>query len=128
MKHLSKRFVVACQARLIDLFGGTHGVRDEGPLDSALAQAAATFDGKDLHQDVWEMAAAYVFHLCRNHAFVDGNKRIAAVAMGAFLAVNGPRLTIDEVDLYRTILAVADGRLDMAGLAEWLRRSAGVIA
>ena len=85
MKFLSRRFVVAYQARLIDLFGGLHGIRDEDLLDSALAQPEATFEGEYLHGDVWEMAAAYGFHLCSNHPFLDGNKRIAAVAMGTFL-------------------------------------------
>ncbi len=125
MKFLSRRFVVTYQARLIDLFGGLHGIRDERLLDSALAQPEATFAGEYLHGDVWEMAAAYAYHLCSNHPFLDGNKRIAAVAMGTFLGVNGHPLVVDELDLYRTIMAVADGRLDKAGLAEWLRRVGG---
>ena len=121
MKFLSRRFVVAYQARLIDVFGGLHGIRDQDLLDSALAQPEATFEGEWLHGDVWEMAAAYAFHLCSNHPFLDGNKRIAAVAMGTFLEVNGHRLVVDEVDLYRTMMAVADGRLNKAGIAMWLR-------
>jgi len=125
VRFLSRRFVVAYQARLIDLFGGLHGIRDEGLLDSALAQPEATFEGEYLHEDVWEMAAAYAFHLCSNHPFLDGKKRIAAVAMGTFLGVNGHPLVVDEVDLYLTIMAVADGTLDKAGLAVWLRRLGG---
>jgi death-on-curing protein len=85
--------VVTHQARLIDLFGGLHGVRGERLLDSALAQPEATFAGEYLHGDVWEMAAACADHLCSNHPFLDGNKRIAAAAMGTFLGVNGhPRV------------------------------------
>lgn len=121
MRFLSRRFVVAYQARLIDLFGGLHGIRDTALLDSALAQPEATFEGEFLHADLWEMAAAYAFHLCSNHPFLDGNKRIAAVAMGTFLGINGHPLVVDEVDLYRTIMAVAGGQLDKAGLAAWLR-------
>jgi death-on-curing protein len=121
VRFLSRRFVVTYHARLIDTFGGTHGQRDEALLDSALAQPEATYDGAPLHDDVWEMAAAYAFHLCRNHPFVDGNKRIAAVAMGTFLAINGHALRIDEVDLYRTVIALAEGRLDKESLARWLR-------
>ncbi len=124
MRFLSKRFVVSYHARLIDLFGGTHGLRDEGLLDSSLAQPEATFDGEMLHKDPWEMAAAYGFHLCRNHPFIDGNKRIAAVAMGTFLAINGEANVFDEVELYLTVTAVAEGRMEKAELAAWLRTQA----
>lgn len=124
MRFLSKRFVVAYHARLIDLFGGSHGIRDEGLLDSALAQPQATFDGEPLHKDAWEVASAYGFHLCRNHPFIDGNKRIAAVAMGTFLAVNGEPNVFGEVELYLAVTAVAEGRLDKADLAAWLRAHA----
>jgi death-on-curing protein len=123
VRFLTKRFVVAYQARLIDLFGGSHGLRDEGLLDSALAQPEAAFEGEYLHRDVWEMAAAYAFHLCRNHPFIDGNKRIAAVALGTFLSINGQPARFDEVDLYLAVMAVAEGRLDKSGLAVWLRRT-----
>ena len=121
MKFLSQRFVLTYQARLIDVFGGSHGLRDVGLLESALAQPEATFCGTYLHEDVYAMAAAYGYHLCQNHAFVDGNKRIAAVAMATFLAINGHELVVDEVELYQAIIAVADGRLDKHGLAQWLR-------
>jgi death-on-curing protein len=126
MRFLSRRFVVAAHQRLIDLFGGEPGLRDSGLLDSALAQPQATFDGKLLHADVGEMAAAYAFHLCRNHPFVDGNKRVAALCMGTFLALNGHETRFDEVELVQTMLALAEGRLDKAGLTGWLRaRMAG---
>ncbi len=121
MKFLSQRFVLTYQARLIDVFGGSHGLRDVGLLESALAQPEATFGGTYLHEDVFAMAAAYGYHLCQNHAFVDGNKRIAAVAMATFLAVNGHELVVEEVELYQAIIAIADGRLDKQGLAQWLR-------
>lgn len=121
MKFLPIRFVLTYQERLIELFGGTKGVRDMGLLESTLAQPQASFDGVWLHRDVWEMGAAYAFHLCKNHPFIDGNKRIAAVAMGTFLEINGYPLRVDEVELYRTVMALAEGRLDKAGLAAWLR-------
>lgn len=84
MRFLTKRFILTYHARLIDLFGGSHGLRDEGLLEAALAQPEATFDGELLHPTTWEAAAAQGFHLCRNHPFVDGNKRIAAVSMGTY--------------------------------------------
>jgi prophage maintenance system killer protein len=86
VKFLTKRFVIAYQARLIDLFGGSHGLRDEGLLDSALA---------------------------------------FAVVMGAFLSIDGHPARFDEAELYLTIMAVAEGRLDKAGLADRLRRAFG---
>ncbi|GMV41944.1 MAG: hypothetical protein AMXMBFR64_36600 [Myxococcales bacterium] len=125
MRFLSKRFVVAYHARLIDLFGGAHGLRDEGLLDSAVAQPEPTFDGEPLHSDVWEIAAAYGWHICRNHPFIDGNKRVAAVAMGTLLAINGEESVFDEVALYLTVVAITEGRMDKAELAAGLRTHGG---
>lgn len=121
MKHLSKRFVVHVQSQLIDTFGGSHGVRDEGLLESALAQSSMTFGGVDLHTDIHEAAASYAFHLAKNHPFVDGNKRVAATAMGVFLRINGHEAKFEEVALYDAILSVIDGRWDKTKLAQWLR-------
>jgi death-on-curing protein len=117
---------VAYQARLIDIFGVPHGIRDEALLDTALAKPEATFDGKLLHEDTWAMAAAYGYHLCRSHPFIDGNQRIAAVAMGTFLAVNGEPSRLDEGELYLALTAVADGQMDKTELASWLRARARV--
>ena len=124
MIFLSKRFVLAYHARLIDVFGGSPGVRDTGLLESALSAPESTFDGVYLHADLWEMAAAYAFHLIKNHPFVDGNKRIAAVAMGTFLDVNGAPLRVDEVEVYETMIALASGGIGKAELAAWLRERA----
>ena len=121
MKHLDKRCILHLHARLIDLFGGGHGLRDEGLLESALAQPMAEFGGVPLHGGLIEQAAAYAFHLCRNHPFLDGNKRIAAVAMGTFLRINGVDARFDEVSLYAAIMAVAEAALAKAGLTAWLR-------
>lgn len=121
MKFLSTKFVIAYHERLIDLFGGAKGFRDRGLLESALAQPQASFDGEWLHQDLWEMGAAYGYHLCLNHPFIDGNKRIAAVAMATFMEINGLPLRVDEVEFYNLMMALADGRVDKAALAAWLR-------
>lgn len=121
MTFLKRRFVVEYHSRLVDLFGGSHGLRDAAGLDSALAQAQASFDGQYLHHDVFEMAAAYGYHLIKNHPFIDGNKRIAAVSMATFLDVNGVRLVVDEVELYQVVQALATGALQKAELVTWLR-------
>ena len=122
MRFLPKPFVLHYHRRIIDLFGGSHGIRDEGLLDSALAQPEASFGGELLHRDLSEMAAAYAFHIAKNHPFIDGNKRMAAICMGTFLEVNGQPLRVDEAELYLVMMAIAEGRLDKHGLAGWLRQ------
>lgn len=100
--------------------GGASGLRDEGLLESALA--------RPLHlaaygqPDVWELAAAYGIGLAKNHAFVDGNKRAAFLAVGLFLFLNGYRLTAPQADATLTMLAVAAGQMDEAAFARWLRQ------
>src|SRR5712691_7855129 len=77
-------------------YGGSRGIRDMGLLQSAGAMPMSSFGGQYLHADLYEMAAAYLFHLVRNHAFVDGNKRVAALTAAVFLQVNGLRVTADK--------------------------------
>ena len=101
------------------MFGGARGMRDEGLLDSALARPVNKF----LHEEVRDLAglaAAYGFGIARNHAFVDGNKRAAYLAMGLFVAINGKRLRPDQVDAIRTIMDLAAGNIDEAQLAKWI--------
>ncbi len=88
-KFLALDQVVALHRMQIDQFGGSHGVKDEGLLLSALAQPESGFGDQYFHKDLYEMAAAYLFHLVKNHAFHDGNKRIAALTSAVFLQVNG---------------------------------------
>ncbi len=120
MIFLSRVEVLRLHQVLIHLHGGSHGLRDEGLLDSALAQPEASFGGAYLHPTVAEMAAAYAFHLVKNHPFVDGNKRTAATAMGAFLWANGHEVVFDQGELVATMMALADGRLDKAAVAAWI--------
>ena len=99
--------------------GGGSGIRDEGLLDSALARPLNVVAyGKP---DAAELAAAYGYGLAKNHAFVDGNKRAAFLAIGLFLYMNGYRLTASQADATRTVLAVAAGEIDEAQLAQWIR-------
>jgi len=125
VKHLSERFILHIHTQLIDTFGGKHGVRDQGLLESALAQPQLGFDGA-LHQGVIEAAAAYGFHLCHNHPFNDGNKRVAAVAMGAFLKLNGFTAAFEEVALYEAMMSVARGDWAKAELTTWLKKRSEV--
>jgi len=74
IKYISMKVVLSFHKQLIVDYGGLEGLRDEGLLESALAQPESTMFGAELHQDIVEMAAAYGYHLCQNHPFVDGNK------------------------------------------------------
>lgn len=103
-------------------YGGSFGVRDSGLLSSALALPAASFEGKYLHRDLYEQAAAYAFHICQNHPFVDGNKRTALAAALVFLSLNGVDVADPKGELYRLMIGVADGRIDKASAAAVLRR------
>jgi death-on-curing protein len=113
-EFLSRRAVEAMHAEQLRRRGGAQGLRDENALESALARAYGDPSVEDL-------AAAYVFGIARNHAFVDGNKRTAIVAAGAFLIVNGHVLTADNGTLYEFVMAVASGEIDEAGAAAFFR-------
>jgi len=102
-------------------YGGSPGIRDVGLLQSAVAMPSMGFGNDYVHRDLFEMAAAYLFHITQNHPFVDGNKRTGGVTAIAFLTLNGIRLTADEDDFESMVREVAEGRLDKAGIAEFLR-------
>lgn len=94
----------------IETHGGTDGLRDLGLLESALTQPAAMFDGQYLHVDIFEMTAAYLFHLVQNHPFVDGNKRIGLEAALLFLEINGYSMEADDEELIELVLSTAQGK------------------
>jgi death on curing protein len=102
-------------------YGGTSGIRDTAHLASALAQPQMTGAGKYLHKTIFTKAAAYGFHVCRNHPFVDGNKRVAFILMVLFLDRNGWDLTATEEEAYATMISLAEGTLTKSGLALWLQ-------
>ena len=108
----------------VDRYGGLHGVRDQGLVESALAQPEATFAGEYLHGDLFEMAAAYLFHIVRNHGFLDGNKRTGLLTALVFLDINGVSVDQASPDLYELTVAVAEGRADKDEAAAVLRRVA----
>jgi len=118
-EFLSRRVVEAMHAEQLRRHGGAQGLRDENALESALARAEnkAAYGKPTVH----ELAAAYVFGIARNHAFVDGNKRAAIVAAGTFLIVNGYGLTADDGTLYTFVMGVAAGDIDEIGAAAFFR-------
>ena len=106
-------------------YGGDTGVRDINLLSSALAVPESTYDGTFLHKDLFEMAAAYAYHICQNHPFVDGNKRVALVAALVFLDFNGIDIDDPDDELYPIIMGVAQGKKDKKTLAALFRKLAG---
>lgn len=112
--------VLALQAEQISLFGGLHGVRDLGLLQSALGMAEATFGDAYLHGTLHEMAAAYLFHLVKNHPFLDGNKRIGLKVALVFLRLNQVRVAADEDSLVALVVGVADGTVTKAQVGVYL--------
>ena len=107
---------------LIQQFGGTSGVRDKGLLDSALSQPKATFFGELLHPTIHEQAAAYLYHVAKNHPFVDGNKRTAYGAMEAFLRLNGHNLELSDDEAYAMVMQVAQGEITKEELSTLLQK------
>lgn len=114
--------VIEVHADQIRRYGGQPGVRDFGLLESALAQPEASFAGEWLHDGLYEMAAAYAFHLCQNHPFLDGNKRGALATALVFLEMNGIRALDPEGILKRTMRSVASGQMSKSQLAEVFRK------
>lgn len=106
---------------LIEHYGGIDGTRDIGLLQSAVAMPQASYDGEYLHCDIYEMAAAYMYHLVQNHPFLDGNKRIGAASALVFLAINDIQIDNDEDGLVELTLSVATGQAGKSEIAEFFR-------
>ncbi|TPL49434.1 type II toxin-antitoxin system death-on-curing family toxin [Mesorhizobium sp. B2-4-6] len=118
-QFLSRRAVEAMHVEQLRRHGGAQGLRDENALESALARAENKANYGD--PSIEDLAAAYIFGIARNHAFVDGNKRTATVAAGAFLIINGYDLMADNGTIYEFVMGVAAGEIDEAGAAAFFR-------
>ena len=122
MKFLSLSEILEIHQDQVARYGGALGIRDIELLKSAIGMPMATYGGDFLHTDVYEMAAAYLYHLVKNHPFLDGNKRVGAVAALVFLLLNGYDFNAPEDDFAELVLAVARGELDKAQVAVLIRR------
>jgi death-on-curing protein len=122
---LTAEDALAIHAFQLERFGGGSGVRSLDLLESAVAQAQASFGGEYLHTDVFEMAAAYLYHIVQNHPFVDGNKRAGLLCALVFLDLNGKTIGVADERLYEITVAVASGEAGKAQVATLLRGLAG---
>lgn len=115
-EFLSLDEVLEIHKQQIEQYGGSHGLRDAAGFESAVATPQATFGGNFLHDSIPAMAAAYLFHLCQNHAFIDGNKRVGANAAITFLLMNDWEPLFEEEELVQLVLSVASGVLGKGSL------------
>jgi death-on-curing protein len=118
---LEKALVLAIHDRQIAEHGGSSGVRNDALLESALARAQQLHAYGDPAPDLADLAATMAFGLARNHPFIDGNKRTAAVCCETFVELNGATIDADDADLYPRYLALAEGKLSEPDFAAWLR-------
>lgn len=116
--------VIEIHADQIARYGGTAGIRDMMLLQSAVAMSQAGFGDQYLHADLFEMAAAYLFHIVQNHPFADGNKRVGAATALVFLELNQIDLKIATTALVQHVLDVAQDRIGKAATAEFFRKHA----
>lgn len=123
--YLTLDEVLAIHAHQIRRYGGGLGLRDRSLLESALAMPGASFGGQDLHPTLIEKGAAYLFHLVKNHPFVDGNKRVGLAVALVFLRLNGLAIAATDDELVALVLGVVDGSRSKADVAVFLAAHAG---
>lgn len=119
IRMLSEKVVLWMHDYLIRAYGGKPGIMSRDLFSSALNQPL--MDSYYANADLLSMAASYAFHICKNHAFNDGNKRTARMAMIIFLQYNGMEIIATENELEEKILDIAANRIDKKQLADWLR-------
>ncbi len=124
-RFLSLDDVLTLHDMQIERYGGSSGIRDQGLLESAIGMPQASFGGVYMHPSLFEMAAAYTFHIAENQPFVDGNKRTALAAALVFLDWHDIEVEEPGDELYQAMIQLAEKKLDKAGLAELFKRLAG---
>lgn len=122
MNYLGYRQFLWLYRLTLQEFGGSKGVRDEGLLQAALARPRATFGGQDLYPTLFEKAAAVAESIARNHSLVDGNKRMALVALVATLSMNGHELTASDNTQVDLIMRIVAKEITVQDIAEWLAK------
>ncbi len=121
---LSLEDVLELHEDQINRYGGSAGIRDLGLLLSAIEMPKASFGGQFLHEDLYAMSAAYLFHIVQNHPFIDGNKRAGLAAVIAFMGLNNLKVKADKAALTDLVLSVAQGKADKGAIAKFLQANA----
>jgi len=119
--YISLEKVLEIHDQLVDEYGGLKGVLNLGLLQSALECPKAMFDKRYLHRTIFDKAAAYLFHIAKNHSFVDGNKRTAGMVSMVFLVVNNIEFTITDGSYEEVILKTAQGKISKKEIAKFFR-------
>ncbi|MCT8335775.1 type II toxin-antitoxin system death-on-curing family toxin [Leptospira sp. 85282-16] len=117
---LSIEDVILIHKNQIELYGGAADIRDHGLLESAINQPMTTFDGVSLHPSLFDKAATYLFYLCKNHPFLDGNKRVALASSLVFLDINGYDIIDPNETLYDFVIGVAEGKFKLEEIKKTL--------
>lgn len=121
VRFIPNDLIFTIHADLLQRYGELPGIRDRNLRESTIAQPKMTVDGKYVHRTIFEKAAAYGYHICRSHPFIDGNKRVAFVLIDIFLQKNGWEIIAGEEDAYTVIMVLASGKLTKAQLALWIK-------
>lgn len=124
---ISKEEILRFHKLSIGRYGGSHGIRDEGLLESAIARPYQTFGGDDLYQTVYEKAAAIMESIIINHPFVDGNKRTGFLAMFAILQRGSIKLTASDKDIYSFAIRVSTGETKFDDIVFWLKQNSDTL-
>lgn len=124
ISYITFEYVLEIHEKLIEEYGGRQGILNEGLLRSALEMPKARFNGRDLHRTIFDKTAAYLFHIAKNHPFIDGNKRTAAMTAMVFFASNFKgAFCIFDVEYQELILGVANGSVTKKQIAKFFRDS-----
>jgi death on curing protein len=123
IRFLCVQEAIEIHDQIISSFGGSYGLRDLGLLASAIETPKAKYDKKYLHQSIFDKAAAYLFHICKNHPFIDGNKRTATVCCLTFLEDNNINTEFNESIFVNLIINTAMGKTSKQELSEFLKKA-----
>lgn len=123
MKYLTPQQVLAIHDQAIRKFGGSHGIRDVGLIESAVARPQASYAGEDLYRDIFDKTAALLQSLLKNHPFIDGNKRTALSSAGIFLKMNGYILQNKHKEEVEFAIKVDNEHLSLEQITSWLKKN-----
>lgn len=120
MRRISVEEIIYMHSETVKATGGSDGIRDMGLLESAVNAPFQSFGGYDVYPTIYEKAARLGFGLAQNHAFIDGNKRIAALVTLGFLRLNGVDINCTEAELFSLFMSIAASEITFEDLTDWL--------